>query len=638
MPRRTVKARWVARAFDALGWVSTSLGKEPDMPVAFDTDLAVHDNKVTGRLEFNGPDGAMSKLILAGRPTSKHGGLQGQHTTAYAVTKEAVVNAIPMGATEDQAKTRVAKLFANLLNYPYVRDIDAEDDAYKVLCTRLSNTDNWGETSLAEAVATYAELRDALPGASLPGEAVSDTTGSGEGEVLKRLRQAEAGGDPGGTPRDLKKDKAYNFIKLLDLSALRRLSVADRMVQAEIYLRSIAQAFPGTFLSPYDSSESVGENLCAALAGALNPDVPEDAVGDVDPRLDADALYEDCRAMAAELVPPDGTARGTGEDFGAALSSPDANGRRKLEFQGRPSSQKDGGSDGNHMTSFRTVSADVSARLMPDGQIPTVAELHERVDEIIAAFDPENFLCLFPNLTEGLTEDEQLGLPSRLLDHFFFDTPDDAFAEIERSEHATMFKRLGSLLWYRDDLRDALGEPPEDGSAQVDAGQLMSIGEKVLALIDERPTSVLYSGVAGGHGEGVYGQRLERMEADAADVPPHEALSLLARQLDIDALLEAEEKFGGTEENEGDAGKVDPAVFQSLVIEEFCECAMRLYPNVVQRIIAPQAALLGPDPDEEAIYNALEAEFGDYIADWGRGEEEPPKKRRRLMVPNPDET
>ena len=649
MPKNKGKRDWVNKMLGALGWISERLGAPPEHPLVLADAPRVHSNQVTGRLEFDGDGGTLSKLIVAGRPTRKHGGLHGQHTTAYAVTKESMVNAMPVGCTEDQAKARVAKLFANLLQYPTVRDIEDDADAFKALCTRLSDTATWGPTTLAEAVATYAELRDALPGASLPGELIEDTTGSGEGEALKQLRRAEkaVAAGPATPPKDRRKDKVLNCLKLMDFSALERLSTEDRITQAEIYLRSLAQSFPETFLSPYDGETKVGQELCEALTQALNPPEAEEGTsegGSMDEsreeaaHLDADALWAACQAMALDLRLPEGTERGTGENFGAALSSPDADGKRRLEFQGRPASQKDSKSDGNHMTSFRTVSADVSARLMPDGQIPTAAELHERVTSAIAAFDPSNYMGLFPNLTAGLDEDAALAVPEKLLGHFFYEGQrDESLKAIEDSEHATMFKRLGLLLYKRDELEAYLGDPPEEGSAaaseKVDPNRLMAIGELVLAMIDERPTSVLYSGVAGGHGEGVYGQKLDLLETDTGGATSEEALELLSHQLDIRALHETEEKFGGAAgyggEDAGDKAKIAPAAFSSMVIDEFCDCAMRLYPNVVDLVLA-DLDRDGMEPD--AVMDALIAKVGAFVRDW---EDPDGQKKRKKSKPSP---
>ncbi len=641
MPQSKAKRTWKIKVFSAMGWISKNLGAPPETPLVLDEAPQVHSTKVTGRLEFGGEDGTLTKLIVAGRPTRKHGGMHGQHTTAYAVTKEAMVNAMPMGCTEDQAKVRIAKLFANLLDYPTVRDIEDDGNAFKTLCTRLSDPAGWGTTTLAEAVATYAELRDALPGASLPGELIADTTGSGEGEALKQLRLAEKAvpSERAEPPTDRRKDKVGNCLKLMDFSALERLSVEDRIVQAEIYLRSLAQSFPEAFLSAYRGDVTVGEELCKSLARMLNPAEPEEskseggsmeASQEERASLDADALLATCQTMARDLRLPAGTERGTGENFGAALSSPDASGKRRLEFQGRPKSQKQSGSDGNHMTSFRTVSADVSARLMPDGQIPTAAELYERVMTAIDAFDPSNYMDLFPNLTAGLEDEEVEVLPDKLLGHFFREgRHDESLEEIEESEHATMFTRLGLLLEKRDELSRVLGDPPEEGSEEantpVDPNRLMAIGEHMLAMIDERPTSVLYSGVPGGHAEGVYGPRIDLLETNLGETKPAEALELLSHQLDIRALHEAQAKFGGRA-GYGAAGvdkaKIDPAEFKKVVIDEFCDCAARLYPNVVERILA-DVDLTGMDPD--AVMDELFAKVRDFVSVW----EDPDKPKRK---------
>lgn len=586
MPNPEEEAAWIA-AFLARRWgVTIGLLPVPDTPVTLPAAPKLHPPKVGARVGL--ANGQIDKLVIVGRPTGKHHGQQGQHTTAYAVTRETILNALPVNLPEARARVRLSKLFANLANYPGVKDNADMPADYQAALTRMSNPDLWRDQSIGQAMALYAEMRDAVPGASLPGINHSDTTGSGEGTRLKALREAEqALREADQTLRDdptevkdaiARQQRVDTLGKMVDQAAIERLSQADRAKQLDIFLRSAAQAFPNLFVSGYSKDQSVGAKLAASYASALT-----DREGAVPaPFNNLPDYIRECEAIANDLKPPEGTELAISDTFGAALEPADENGRRKLSIQGRPESIKDGGSQGNHMTSYRTTSNAICSALMEDGRVPTRTQLRDSVTTLLDQFKPAAYLDLFPDLPSELGDGEDC--IDAIFDAYWGDDEESdeseiaAFNELKEGDHAAYILRLAEMENKWRLLNEALGGI-KDGDAQMEEDALLDIAEMAIALVDERPTSVLYTGVAGGHAEGFYGQQLDALEAREGGANPERALYLLCQQIDLKAIAEMAEKFSDPLVGDGTAVNCD--TFRRMVVDEFCTFVRHSHPQVV---------------------------------------------------------
>lgn len=616
------KSEWLDTVKIELGWkVTAYIGPVPADPLRLDAVPTLPKTRgVTSRIGLK--DGKVDKLVIAARPTLKHNGSHGQHTTAYAVTRESMQNAVPKGATEDQAKARVAKLFVNLSHYPGIEgSMGVDDDGFFSELSRMTDVRTWPENlTLADSLALYAEMRDCLPGATLPGEEHSHTTAGAEDKALNILRMAEnppeqsttrTSGDDEADSQQPATKTVKAFLTLIDVAAIERLSFKDRQTQLEIFVRSISQAFPKAFNAPFDTETTIGEEIVSVLnASMINVDNPA-------AKILPDDLAQTCTAMAEELVPEDGTVRFDPNTFAAKMHKSSATKRIEFSFAGRPSSTKESNTQGDHLTSFRTVSKGVGQLLLQEGEKPTEAELANNVQALIQQFGPDRYVRMFPGLADELPPGTNMAEWIRT--NSVLETPDKVYSRMRKGEHFKAFERMSSMQTACEALKKGLGSP-DTPDAVVSDDRLLEIVELAVTMVDERPNAVVYSGVAKGHGEGTYGRQLDALEAGAATgksgaADANDAFGLLCMQLDAAALKHSYAMFKSSapthaqtssrgrtlkpsqKQKEWDEDlaatdevtKVDPDQFRKLALEDFAAMARALYPSLCKLIEKEEA-------------------------------------------------
>ena len=136
-------------------------------------------------------DGVITDVNMAGRPRAKHGGSQGQHTTAASAVREVVISAT-VGRSPVKAKLDLADLFSVLLTYPAFTKSDNQPTPPNDLVTMLQHLANPNSElsqgySIDQLATLYLEIRDALPGASLNSGINGTAKGAGRGNTtIKR--------------------------------------------------------------------------------------------------------------------------------------------------------------------------------------------------------------------------------------------------------------------------------------------------------------------------------------------------------------------------------------------------------------------------------------------------------------------
>ncbi|WP_372575087.1 hypothetical protein [Ruegeria jejuensis] len=184
------------------------------------------DNVVTKagvRSVYEGDPLLVKGVRLNGRPAPKHGGKNGQHSSAFLMCTEAIQTAC-CNLEVGKAKENMAVLFKNLLKYPAFSDPTfgaLVDPALRSEVERMSSKKNLEPLTLDSAIRFYLEVRETLPGASLAsdmnkGASPKNTEGHGEGACRDQLNEFEAalGGellDENGQPFDFKAALIYCY-------------------------------------------------------------------------------------------------------------------------------------------------------------------------------------------------------------------------------------------------------------------------------------------------------------------------------------------------------------------------------------------------------------------------------------------
>lgn len=442
----------------------------------------------------------VSALRLAGRPAGKHGGAQGQHVTAFVTVRTAAVGAVH-GRTEAEAMKNVAHLFKGLLDYPAFGPEGPEDglDPQMVALVRgLARGDPavTGQFSLDKALAYYIEVRDALPGASLAVDMSlgghASVAGKGEGTTASSLDGMDK--DLRDTPKanrtamDEPTAQRALFLmeKLHDPGAIKRFAdpVKERHAK-ETFVMAIAQAYPDLFTCS-TANGTIGERLAEMVMGTLSPLGPNPGTD----LQQAHARRADLVTRAGEAakfpIPAGPGKRPEPSGLTAGLVPPEGAGPMRIEFDGRPEgSIKDNGSMGDHTTSMRLMKSSLGGALLgQDKAVPNAHALAARLKAVLDQFDPDDYADFFVDAE---------GDPSEL-----------AYLHNQRLEE------MGVLHSLLSDAHDGLAHGPDRAVA---AGEFLKLAEDLLALIDQRPGAVHYSGPAGGHGEGTVGGACDGHEA-----------------------------------------------------------------------------------------------------------------------------
>jgi hypothetical protein len=498
-----------AAALNAIAVWRPDPGFVPSGRVSADTKLndGWHkaDVPVPGRMSFGlrcetDDQGVISGLRLAGRPAGKHGGAQGQHVTAFVTVRAAAVGAVH-GRDMEGASANVAHLFKGLLDYPAFGPEAPEaglDPEMLATVRGLARKDPavTERFTLETAMAYYVEVRDALPGASLAVDMSlgghSSVAGKGEGTFARTLDDidAQVRATPKANRTDLPEPDAQRALaamkKLYDPGAVARLADPVKQRNAlDTFVMSMAQAYPDLFTCP-TAGGTIGARLAEAVMGAVAPPAPTDGPDVIDARARrADLMARAGRAT--EFPAPAGPGkRPEPSGHSAGLVPPEGAGPLRIEFDGRPEgSIKSGGSMGDHTSSMRLMKSSLSGALLGDDTaIPNAHALAVRLQAVLDQFDPDDYAELFVDAEDDASE---LAFP-----------------------HNERLEEMSSLHSLLSDLQKDLAKGPD---RVVAAGEFLKLAEDLLALIDQRPGAVHYSGPAGGHSEGTVGSACDLHEA-----------------------------------------------------------------------------------------------------------------------------
>jgi hypothetical protein len=528
-------------------------------------------------------DGTIGAMKLAGRPRGKHGGAQGQHVTAFVTLREAAVSA-SFGRTPDQARENVQHMFAGLLAYPAFGPEcppPGPDPALLATVRGLARADEtvWQHYSVDAALALYVEVRDAMPGATLPREAYADTTGKGEAAAVRRIGAFD---NDISADTEVTKAQAGTVIadlrKLIDQTALSRLGDAVKERHArETFVLGIAQAFPKIFNCgislPDGSLSSIGAELADGMI--LLEDGPDLDTMEGNRQTRVNDLIGRARTCAALPHPqPDDRLRPKVENFSVGLVVPGGDQAIKLDVVGRPAdSIKEASTMGDHTTSMRLMSSAMGGALIEgDTDLPERAALADRLTGILDTFDPDDYVALFPprdvevSPTGMVAMDDQSSYRDRL--------------DLMRQIHADLSA-----------ARDGLNM----GAGQVSAEELLDLAEAAVRLFDQRPTAVTYGGSPSkGHNEGRSGGECDEAEARLAaggTVNAARATAALAGLFDpVPAKLAYSEMAIN--------GAVAQAACLNRIVAEFMWFATKAYPLLVEDI--------GADVVERAVRDQID--------------------------------
>ena len=368
MSTLVIDQAWAERVLTKLGKTSSGGSKKTktndrnrmDSGYAWHKAAKPEASLVGSRAKMNG-DGIITELAIAGRPEGKHGGKQGQHTTAFGANREVVLSAT-IGRDEDQARADLAYLFQILATYPAFTD-PSQPPVDTDLTTLLTSLADPASTlsmsySISGLSTLYLEIRDSLPGSSLDTGAtgrtskasLKNTAGKGEGTSLAELRDTEEHALSHATLTLDDHDVATAvrcMIDLYDKSAETSASMdrSDARAQQLTFLMTIAQAFPQTFLS-------VGSELVTKLDKLK----PGDEAG----------MLAACRRLAGNNTLGE---RPQPKNFVAGVQG-DA-----IAFRGRSDSVKDAGTMGDHTCSEQLMKNAATSLLRPSGTATTNDEL-----------------------------------------------------------------------------------------------------------------------------------------------------------------------------------------------------------------------------------------------------------------------
>ena len=428
-------------------------------------------------------DGTLAGIKLAGRPRGKHGGAQGQHVAAFVTIREAAVSATH-GRTPDEARQNVQHLFKGLLAYPAFGP-NAPDPGPdpEILATirGLSRGDDdvWARFTLDQALAYYVEVRDGLPGASLPRDAHRDTDGKGEAAAVAKIAAFDGGAAIAGCDQAAADRLLLELSKLLDEGAVTKLADPRRQQHTrESFVLGIAQAFPRVFNCPVLDARgrvvgTVGDQLAANQGVAAN----------------IATIGASCAALPHPQPPGP---RPKTENFSVGVEQTDPTKPLRLDFTGRPAeSVKDGAAMGDHTCSMRLMSGAVSTALIGgDTNLPLKGDLADRTAQLLVDFNPAVYVGMYPP-------------PPRVAANI-----------IQIDELASYRVRLEQMGQIHAILTAMQQELAQDRAARTTPQVVAEVAEMVMRLVDMRPTAVSYiGGTSKGKGEGTAGGEVDRAEA-----------------------------------------------------------------------------------------------------------------------------
>jgi hypothetical protein len=508
----------------------------------------------------------VAEIKIAGRPSPKHSGSHGQHTTAFAANREVVAAATIGRIDEKAARKSLCSLFANLLQYPAFSggcQQPQPPEQLKTVVEELANpeSDRCKVCTLGGLGTLYLEIRDALPGASLntgidgmAGKSSrSNITGKAEGSALKMLRNLES------AVLAIRK-KSPDFVAVgNDLSifsaAMRKLydtaseqsgglDDCDKEAQRATFLLSIAQAFPALFAC------GAGGQVVADMAEAGMP-IPDSAknlklaMGFAGPL--ADDNVANARPMPVSFV--------------AACVQDSKTNKCEISFAGRSESSKEGGTLGDHTCSEQLMKNAATVLLLGLERMPlTCKELAERLEQIVRDFDPGNYRIF----DSGHKTDDLY----KLSEEDLIENPLLVYQE-----------RFNALEEHVSDLSNFIKQLKSTGSAPATGDLVAEAAEKYMTLVDDRPTAVNFSGVASGHGEAGVLAKLNALEAkDSVEMTQGKPFEQVLGLLDCKAAYGNAQVFMET----GKSGGFEAVL--SRIAFEFLYFLSNAYPKVWQAI------------------------------------------------------
>lgn len=489
MSQLVIDKEWAEKVLGKIGGAAVKplrgKRKGDDPGYAWHKAAPPQSSQVGSRLKTN-PAGLITAMDIAGRPAGKHGGNQGQHTTAFAANREVVV-AATTGRDEASARSALALLFETLLRYPAFIDKSQPPPPQELMDLVTQLADDTTPLSKSYSVnylsTLYLEIRDSLPGSSVDTGVTSgrstasrnNITGKGEGRVLESLRDLEADAlhhRSGGPPLDNGQIEgaATLMLKLYDASAEAAAGMSDEDAHAQqmTFLLTIAQAFPAVFIG---AAPLVTKGLNRLKAGDQN--VVLEACEEL---ADGNALVESDGMDLDDGDAPD--LRPRPKNFIARLNGD------SISFVGRSDSIKDSGTMGDHTCSEELMKNAATRVIASSGTATTNKDLADNLQKIEQQFSSDRY---------------------RVFDQ-----------DVDESEPAYMckwrFETLKDHLKTVEKLRDRLGaNPPMDTATEADKTEA---AELYMQLVDDRPTAVNYGAPAAGHGEPSTLAELKLIEAN----------------------------------------------------------------------------------------------------------------------------
>lgn len=488
---------------------------------------AAANNSTVGVRPETGPGGRYTNVRIAGRPAPKHGGSQGQHTTAFCANREAVASVI-VGRTEQTAREDLAYLFECLGRLPAMLDPSqpVPDHVLNDIAA-YSNPQNTAHISVSDIAVYYLELRDAIPGASLNTgiNGLTDTSGranivgKGEGAHLKPLREAEthAMGNGTFTQQDVTAI-AETLCKLYDDKSEVNLPPEAVPNQRVTFLMTVAQAFPELL-----KNDDVRQAVLNAVTQGLTQEHATYATQQVEGIANRLAGRNELKQRPKPAA------------FAASIHD------GRIDFDARPDSIKDGGSMGDHTTAMQLMKNAATKVLLPRGAETTNGDLKASLKAVKADFSLEHFS--------------------------FIPQPD---GEIDGASLAAPYQERLKATAKNLEVIDACIAALEvsNGDDVPDVEFLLECAEAYLQLMDDRPTAVVYGGLAEGSGEGTTVGLLDEIESGQRQVSnPRELFEIALGMFDSRSASRGAAMFGG-----------DDYLFR--VGQEFMFFLKSAYPNI----------------------------------------------------------